>query len=159
MRISALLLLVMVVAASGCATSSSAQEPAADPAPAEAPATGPVAAPTSDDPRPTSVLQGVYTQGQAERGTGVFRASCGACHGRAEFTSAPFLLTWTGQALGSFYGHIVDTMPLENPGRLSPQEYADVVAYILQMNEYPTGQAELPGDREILNGIRFERRP
>lgn len=157
MRHSLLLLLFIGPLLAGCASSSMAQEPTA--ATAVEGAVDPLPhTPMGDDP-PTSVLQGVYTEGQAERGQAVFRSACGACHSQAEFTSTPFLLTWTGQGLGSLFGHIVATMPLENPGRLTPGEYADVVAYILSINQYPKGNNELSSDQAILNGIRFDRLP
>ena len=44
-------------------------------------------------------------------------------------------------------------MPEDGPGRLSDQEYIDVVAYILDANEYPTGAQELVPDMAALDQI------
>jgi hypothetical protein len=38
-------------------------------------------------------------------------------------------------------------MPQTEPGSLSQQAYLDIVAYILQRNEYPAGSDELTADR------------
>ena len=37
-------------------------------------------------------------------------------------------------------------MPLDNPGSLSSAATADIVAYILQVNNLPAGTAELTSD-------------
>jgi hypothetical protein len=47
-------------------------------------------------------------------------------------------------------------MPKNNPGSLTPEEYADVTAYILQLNGLPTGDEELPGDQAAARRIRIE---
>jgi hypothetical protein len=40
---------------------------------------------------------------------------------------------------------------------MSPQEYADVIAYLLRMNRMPVGDEELPSDVERLRSIRIEK--
>jgi polar amino acid transport system substrate-binding protein len=47
------------------------------------------------------------------------------------------------------------TMPEDNPGSLKPQQYADVVAYFLELNGYPEGKAEL--DPAAIKTIKFEK--
>jgi hypothetical protein len=37
-------------------------------------------------------------------------------------------------------------MPLDNPGSLSASATADIVAYVLQVNNLPAGAAELTAD-------------
>jgi S-disulfanyl-L-cysteine oxidoreductase SoxD len=110
-------------------------------------------------PPVASALDGVYTEEQATRGLRVYEAQCGLCHGPREFAGPVFLLTWGGQRLGSLFNHIRTTMPLDNPGRLTPAQYADVIAYMLKLNDYPVGRKELDPDPEVLNGIVFERKP
>ena len=46
--------------------------------------------------------------------------------------------------------------PPEQPGKLTPQQNADVVAHILKVNGFPTGTAELPIDVEQLKQIRID---
>lgn len=47
-------------------------------------------------------------------------------------------------------------MPQDDPGRLSPQQTADAIAYILSANKFPPGKAELAQERARLREIRFE---
>ena len=38
------------------------------------------------------------------------------------------------------------TMPQDNPGGLSEQDYQDVMAYMLSANDFPAGEADLTAD-------------
>ncbi len=55
----------------------------------------------------------------------------------------PFLGPWDGESLGEMMALVQETMPQDNPGGLSEQDYADVIAYVLQVNEFPAGDDEL----------------
>jgi hypothetical protein len=44
-------------------------------------------------------------------------------------------------------------MPADNPGLLSPREYSDIMAYMLRLNEVPTGETELPSSDADLRSI------
>jgi mono/diheme cytochrome c family protein len=122
-------------------------------------ATAPAAAQSSDSSAGASVLAGAYTDAQATRGQAVFRGTCGNCHGTSEFAGAPFQRKWAGQPILTFFEHVRTSMPLDNPGGLSRAEYAAVLAYILKLNSYPEGKAELPTEDEALRLIRFEVKP
>jgi mono/diheme cytochrome c family protein len=104
-----------------------------------------------------SVLDGVYTEAQAERGQRIYEQECSLCHGPQEFSGPAFLLTWNGQPVGALFMHIRMTMPQDNPGHLRVTEYADVIAYMLKLNTFPTGENELPSDVETLTRIRIDR--
>lgn len=103
-----------------------------------------------------SVNDGVYTAAQASRGESGFAASCTACHDTARFMGKDFLATWTGKPLYVLYDHVHTTMPEDNPASLLPQEYADILAFLLQLNGYPEGIQELPGSPDALKAIRFD---
>ena len=47
-------------------------------------------------------------------------------------------------------------MPQNRPGRLTRQQNADILAYLLSANQFPAGQTELPTETERLKQIRFE---
>ena len=47
-------------------------------------------------------------------------------------------------------------MPQDKPGRLSRQYKADILAYVLKVNKFPTGKTELEHQTEFLREIRFE---
>ena len=111
-----------------------------------------------------SVWDGVYTADQSKRGRAVYAKECASCHG-AELTggeSAPpltggaFLSNWNGLTVGDLFERIRQSMPLDDPGRLSRQQDADVLAFILNANEYPAGKAELDKQTEVLKLIKIE---
>jgi hypothetical protein len=58
-------------------------------------------------------------------------------------------------ALGDMVERMRVSMPLDNPATLSRQQTADVLAYILSVNEFPAGTTDLPRQTEILNQIQF----
>jgi hypothetical protein len=64
-------------------------------------------------------------------------------------------MSWGGKSLFEFYDFIRSSMPYDDPGALSGQEYADLVAYILQSNGYPTGGSELQPRPDALSSLRF----
>ena len=112
-----------------------------------------------------SVWDGVYTDQQAKRGEPKYRENCADCHGddlegdaeAPALSGAAFLTTWEGLPLGSLYQRIRRDMPLNKyVGSLSPSVNADILAYILKVNRFPQGSAELSHAADILNQIRFE---
>ncbi len=90
-----------------------------------------------------SIRDGVYSAAQADRGTKTFVARCASCHQRDEFTGT-FLNGWNGKTLDGLLEMVRTSMPEDNPGSLTPQEYADVLAFILSRNAFPPGAEELP---------------
>lgn len=100
-------------------------------------------------PRKT-VLDGVYTSQQAQRGQAGYTAQCASCH-RTDlggFSGPPlkgdlFMDRWREFNLDVLFGLIKNTMPATNPGGLSDAAYLDLLAYLLQANEIPAGTKEL----------------
>ena len=111
-----------------------------------------------------SVWDGVYTEEQAQRGEPLYRANCASCHGDTlkgsgetpPLSGGPFMANWNGLTLGDLFERIRRTMPQDKPGRLSRQYKADVLAYLLSVNKFPTGKTELEHQTEFLREIRFE---
>jgi cytochrome c len=108
---------------------------------------------------PASPASGVYTAAQAAHGEKVFETMCAQCHDPARFTGPAFQQTWRGQPLFALFDRMRTGMPLDKPGSLSPAEYAAILAYMLQLNQYPVGATELPSEQAALSQIRFELRP
>lgn len=104
-----------------------------------------------------SVKAGVYTAAQAGRGEAVFRTQCASCHAPNRFTDDLFYQSFAGKPLWEMYDVISDTMPEDNPGGLKPEEYIDVITYLLQLNKFPEGQDELPPAKEVLSTIKMEK--
>jgi len=146
------------VLVAGCATSGNAQAAASSepmvavvdsgPAPAEAVAdSGPAPA------EGVTIWDGVYTSAQADRGEGTARSVCFACHSQSEWQTPMFIRVWSGRPIHQMWENLRMTMPYDSPGRLSGQEYADVLAYMLELNGVPAGETELPSDSEGLMQI------
>ncbi len=104
----------------------------------------------------TSTLDGVYTVEQAQRGKEINDNICAACHMEEWFTQT-LLQSWAGAPLSFLYQLLSTTMPEDQPGGLEPQQYADVLAYIFELNGLPAGQKELSPEKEELAKITIER--
>jgi mono/diheme cytochrome c family protein len=105
----------------------------------------------------TSVKSGVYTAAQADRGIAIFKSKCASCHAPNRFTDDLFYTSFAGKPLWEMFDVISDSMPEDDPGSLKKEEYADVIAYLLKLNNFPAGQADLPTDKEALSLIMMEK--
>lgn len=123
-------------------------------------AAGQTATKKGPPPAARSTLSGVFTAAQANRGRNVYSSSCKNCHTAESHTGATFAKWWAGKQLSDLYGFVTTNMPKNDPGSLAPEEYADVVAYLLRMNAMPPGKIELPPDPDELQKIRISlKRP
>jgi S-disulfanyl-L-cysteine oxidoreductase SoxD len=124
-------------------------------------------APVRAQPQATesrSVWDGVFTEEQAKRGEPVYQKECALCHGATlsggesapPLTGGAFMANWNGLTMGDLFDRIRKTMPLSNPGRLTRQQDADILAFLLSANKFPAGKAELYRQSEMLREIRFE---
>jgi mono/diheme cytochrome c family protein len=111
-----------------------------------------------------SVSDGVYTAAQAARGQTVYTSRCAGCHAPtlAGRTGPPligdgFLAVWETQPLLELANKIQRTMPKDETERLTPQQAADVLAYMLQAGKFPAGSAELAMDETALKQITFPK--
>lgn len=106
-------------------------------------------------PKIVTTSSGVYTSGQASRGEQTYMSICVACHPTGTYTAPAFREKWNGAPLSDLFGLISHTMPKQEPASLTPEEYADVVAYLLKINGAPTGKQELPPDEKVMKKIRI----
>lgn len=112
----------------------------------------------------STVLAGVYTDEQAKRGEVVSNKLCTGCHGPdlsggeagPTLVGIEFLANWNNLAILDFYDRTHATMPADAPGTMTPQQTSDVIAYVLKLNKYPAGKAELSTDPAALKGIKIE---
>jgi mono/diheme cytochrome c family protein len=105
-----------------------------------------------------SVLAGVYTAPQARSGEVLFRNVCAQCHALAQFQDASFLRSWEGRSARDLFELIRTQMPQDNPGQLKREEYAAVLAYLFELNDFPPGDSTLAAG-DALRRVRIERRP
>ena len=105
-----------------------------------------------------SVWDGVYTREQAARGAQLYADQCALCHG-TDLTggeSAPPLMggefqsNWNGLTVGDLFERIRTTMPANRPGSLNRDKTADILALILNANQFPAGAKELERQTEAL---------
>jgi mono/diheme cytochrome c family protein len=95
-----------------------------------------------------TVWDGVYTDAQAARATGVFGASCAGCHSLTPEGSRPLVgeRFWqrnTQKSVADLLAYVSKNMPNGNGGSLAPETYNDLVALILKSNSLPAGATEL----------------
>ncbi len=157
----------------GCASS---QPPAATPAPPAAPEMEsrdvrsepePPAEPdppAATAPAPASVGEGVYTVEQSDRGETAYRRACQSCHTPTlrggvvipALAGESFMSKWGRMSVGDLYERIRTTMPPSASRRLTREEYADVVAFIFNKNEFPAGEHELGTEFADLKDIQIQ---
>jgi cytochrome c len=119
--------------------------------------------------RKRSVWDGVFTQPQAVRGAESYRYSCATCHGPdlegdagrdvPALYGEEFVGGWNGRTIKDLFNLVSKAMPKDSPGSLKPETYADVVAFLLQANEFPAGAQELPIDPASLERIGIDKVP
>ena len=108
-------------------------------------------------PTPPAIWSGVYSAAQATRGKHTFENHCRSCHGD-DLTGGDgpgligegFLRNWLEDDLNSLFTKIQTRMPADNPNTLTPGEYADLLAFLLQVNGFPVGEKELAPDHTAL---------
>jgi mono/diheme cytochrome c family protein len=112
-----------------------------------------------------SIWDGLYTAAQAERGKAAFDRSCSRCHNSnlrgsdrgPTLVGDEFLASWRDGSLEALFSFIRDSMPDGNASTVNDDRKADVLAYILQRNGFPTGGAELPPDTAKLEMVQILR--
>jgi mono/diheme cytochrome c family protein len=113
---------------------------------------------------PASALDGIYADEQAKRGEKVYADNCATCHGdklEGTNTGGPalsgkdFINGWKGMTAGELIDKISMDMPSNAPGTLMPDQYADVMAYVLSVNKYPAGKTPLPTTSATLKTVKM----
>ncbi len=98
----------------------------------------------------------VYTTEQAKRGEAAYMQNCSGCHGdqldngegdgAAPLVGPAFIQGWSAKSLDELFNFTSTNMPINAPGSLAPQTYADLVAFLLSRNGVSPGAQELPFD-------------
>jgi len=116
-----------------------------------------------------SVWDGVYTDAQAERGRRAYAQACASCHAddlRGKSTAPSlieesFTFLWAGMSVGDLFERTRMLMPSDRPGSLAPATYADIIAFVISKNDFPSGSTDLGTDVAALKQIVIteKRRP
>ena len=109
-----------------------------------------------------SISDGIFTAEQIARGKKSYEISCADCHGEnleGDGKKSPplkgeaFFKEWTRKSVHKLIDQTWRTMPPEDPRTLSKALCADVTAFILAENGFPTGKTELTADTPDLRQI------
>jgi mono/diheme cytochrome c family protein len=106
----------------------------------------------------------VYTPEQSRRGEAFYGRECAKCHGSdlsgadevPALSGGGFLSNWDGLTVGDLSERVRISMPPNKQGVLSRQQIVDILSYLLNVNSFPTGKAELDPKTEQLKQIRIE---
>jgi mono/diheme cytochrome c family protein len=104
---------------------------------------------------------GIFTADQSKRGEAVYNANCAMCHqpdlgGKEpvpELAGDKFLSHWLNHDVAELDTRVSTTMPQGKPGSLTPDQYIDVIAFILDANGFKSGATELPAKGDALKTI------
>ena len=118
-----------------------------------------------------SALVGLSAQGgaaaggdQQTRGKALYNDKCASCHqeslkGTTEtppLTGDTFWMNWETYTANNLVEQVRSTMPEDNPGSMTRQEYVDVVAYILKTNQVAY-DGDLPMDADSLKKVTIKK--
>src|SRR5215216_3778937 len=95
-----------------------------------------------------TVLDGIYSNMQAQRGAKHYSTICADCHEGGEPDADPlfgeeFIDRWREAPLDFLYGFISTNMPGDDAGGLPEASYLEALAFLLKENGYPAGTANL----------------
>jgi PQQ-dependent dehydrogenase (s-GDH family) len=104
-----------------------------------------------------------FTTEQAAAGKTAFNANCAVCHGitlsnggfAPPLTGEYFRNKWVGQTVRAFYDH-TKQMPPAAPASLGDDAYADIVAYVLQINGFKSSDTRLPAGGDELDKMTIQ---
>ena len=114
-----------------------------------------------------TVWDGVYTTEQAMRGEAGYAQACASCHAEdlrgdsnsPSIVGVSFTFLWGDMSLGALFTRIRTGIPTARPNSLPGQTYLDILAYILEANEFPAGENELGSDPASLEQILIAASP
>ena len=104
-------------------------------------------------------VAGSFTEDQVKRGAMTFESYCLSCHTPTFHTGEQFRMSWVGRTVYDYFKVVKTTMPEDNPGGLTDEEYARVIVYIFKMNGFPAGTDSLPADTLVMKSIRIAAPP
>jgi S-disulfanyl-L-cysteine oxidoreductase SoxD len=113
-----------------------------------------------------SVWAGVYTTAQATRGADLYNRVCSECHGddlegrekSPALAGGSFAQRWDDATLKKLFERMQE-MPPDPAARLQPNQYVDILAFLLSANDVPAGSEPLVSDKDVLAAIIYTSRP
>jgi PQQ-dependent dehydrogenase (s-GDH family) len=122
---------------------------------------GPVVPPGSEVVGPG--VPPAFTASQVAAGRTAYDIHCAVCHGTTltngtfgtPLAGEYFRWRWSGRSVAALYEKARNTMPPAKPSSLAEETYADILAYILEVNGTGAGDAELPAGGDGLARMRI----
>jgi PQQ-dependent dehydrogenase (s-GDH family) len=104
-----------------------------------------------------------FTAEQAAAGKTAYNSNCAVCHGNnmtngtfgTPLAGKYFKSEWSGKTVRAFFDY-AKTMPPTSPASLPDDTYADIVAYVFEINGVEPGDTELPVDGEVLREMTIQ---
>ena len=95
-----------------------------------------------------------FDHAQVVHGKTLYAGACAKCHGaNLQGVNAPALrgpafapVSNSHLTIGGIFGYMATNMPADRPGKLKPEEYADIMAFLLNSNGYSAGSTKLTPD-------------
>jgi cytochrome c5 len=120
-------------------------------------------APSPSDPAPRRAAAGPpprFTAAQAKEGKTAYDASCAVCHGSTMMNGTMgtplagefFEKRWSGKNVKALYDK-TRTMPPNAKNSLKPAVYANILAYMFEVNGVAPGEKALPAGGRTLEGM------
>ena len=116
--------------------------------------------------------RGPFTAQQSTAGRASYQAHCASCHladlaGRNEalpLAGSNFMNTWGVRSTRELFTYIQTAMPPGTAGKLDPQTYLEITAFILEANGAVAGNQAMSSAtdlaiRSIASGVAPARRP
>jgi mono/diheme cytochrome c family protein len=112
------------------------------------------------------IWDGVFTTAQADRGkAALLQNGCNGCHGAElagdrgpSLKGDRFITAWENGSINRLFSKIRETMPPLNAEQVTPETKLDIVAYLLQVNGFPSGSSELALDAAALDTFQIVRK-
>lgn len=128
-------------------------------------ATAAAATVTATAQTPGEAATPAFTADQATQGLSLYKTNCASCHGdnlndgqfAPALKGATFSENWGGHKVDELYSRVTTTMPPDQAGVMKPDEYASVIAMILQSNGAVAGAAPLPADTAQLAAMTIAK--
>jgi hypothetical protein len=69
-----------------------------------------------------------------------------------------FTQRWDGATLKKLFDRVQEMPPANPAARLQPNQYVDILAFLLSANDVPAGSRPLVSDKDVLAAIKYTSR-